>query len=475
MKMQRKKTALALVLLSTAALLLGLRQPAAIPPNIVLIMADDLGYGDLGAYGQTKINTPYLDELATSGMRFTSFYSGSTVCAPSRSALLTGQHTGHTPIRGNVELPEEGQAPLPSSAFTLAEMLQQAGYVTGAFGKWGLGGPGTEGVPNNQGFNVFFGYNCQREAHRQYPEHLWHNGRKVPLPGNFSQPTYYAPDLIHQRALEFIDNNKDRHFFLYYPSTLPHAELMIPPGERFSQYQGKFEEIPFVNKAKGANYGEADLIPAHYNSQPAPRAAYAAMVSLLDRQVGEVVAKLKALGLDKNTLIIFTSDNGPHLEGGGDPDFFDSNGPWRGFKRDLYEGGIRVPFIACWPGKIKAGSVSHHVAAGWDLMPTLAEVAGLPLPRGTDGLSFLSALLQGKQLVHQYLYWEFREGDNYRKALRHGDWKALEFREKARDYPVRELYKIKSDSTESNDLAALHPGLLDSLVSLMALASGTER
>jgi arylsulfatase A-like enzyme len=292
----------------------------------------------------------------------------------------------------------------------------------------------------------------------------------VPLPGNFSQPTYYAPDLIHQRALEFIDNNKDRPFLLYYPSTLPHAELMMPPGERFGHYQGKFEETPFVNTARGANYGEADLIPAHYNSQPAPRAAYAAMVSLLDRQVGEVMGKLKALGLDKNTLIIFTSDNGPHLEGGGDPDFFDSNGPWRGFKRDLYEGGIRVPFIACWPGKIKAGSVSHHVAAGWDLMPTLAEVAGLSLPPGIDGLSFLSALLQGQQVAHEYLYWEFREGDRIKRALRQGDWKALEFQIEDRDAPVRELYNLRADTAESNNLAVQYPSLLDSLVALMAAA-----
>jgi arylsulfatase A-like enzyme len=435
-------------------------------------MADDLGYGDLGAYGQTKISTPHLDELAANGMRFTSFYAGSTVCAPSRSALLTGQHTGHTPIKGNVELPEEGQAPLPASAFTLAEMLQQAGYVTGAFGKWGLGGPGTEGVPGKQGFDVFFGYNCQREAHRQYPEHLWDNDRKLPLPGNFSLPSRYAPDLIHQQALNFIDKNKDKPFLLFYPSTMPHAELMIPPGELFDQYKGKYEEKPFVNKASGANYGEPDLIPAHYNTQPAPRATYAAMVSLLDRQVGEVVAKLKALGLDKNTLVIFTSDNGPHREGGGDPVFFDSNGPWRGFKRDFYEGGIRVPLIACWPAKIEAGSVSHHVAAGWDLMPTLADVAGLPLPPGLDGLSFLPALLQKQQAAHGYLYWEFREGDIHQKALRKGDWKALEFYGKDRQVPIRELYNLEADSSESNNLATRHPSLLDSLVTLMAAASG---
>ncbi|MCK5693929.1 MAG: sulfatase-like hydrolase/transferase, partial [Bacteroidales bacterium] len=307
------------------------------PPNIIYILADDLGYGDLSCYGQEKFSTPHLDQLAMDGIRFTRHYSGSTVCAPSRSVLMTGLHTGHTPIRGNQEVKPEGQWPLPASAETLAERLKEVGYVTGAFGKWGLGFPGSEGDPVKQGFDRFFGYNCQRYAHRYYPEYLWENEEKVYLEGNdWSSTVSYAPDMIQQKTIDFIREHRDTSFFAFVPIVIPHAELIVPDDDIYQQYLGKFPETPYVGRP-GADYGP-DMIISMYCSQENPHATFAAMVHRIDRYVGEIVIELEELGLSENTIIMFTSDNGPHMEGGADPRFFNSNGGLRGFKRDLYEG-----------------------------------------------------------------------------------------------------------------------------------------
>lgn len=431
-------------------------------PNIVYILADDLGYGDLSSYGQTNFSTPNIDKLAKSGMKFTQHYSGTTVCAPSRSALMTGQHTGHTFIRGNKEIQPEGQHPLEAGAVTLAEVLQKAGYVTGAFGKWGLGFPGSEGDPNMQGFDEFFGYNCQRMGHNYYPYHLWHNQKKIMLPGNEGKKTEeYGPEVIQKQALKFLETNKDKPFFMYYPSIIPHAELFAPE-EHMARYRGKFNpELEYKGVDDGPNYKVGG-----YGSQPESHAAFAAMVDYLDMQVGEIVAKLKELGVYENTLIIFTSDNGPHQEGGADPDFFNSNGPLKGYKRDLYEGGIRVPMIAVWNGKIAAGTESAHVSAFWDVFPTVAEMAGITAPENIDGISFLPTLLGKEQPQHNYLYWEFHEKGG-RKALRKGDWKLVQYDVFNSEKTTTELYNLSNDIGEEKNLAAENPELVKELLELM--------
>lgn len=422
------------------------------PPNIIYILADDLGYGDLSCYGQTKFTTPNIDRLASEGILFTQHYSGNTVCAPSRSALMTGLHTGHTPIRGNKEIFPEGQHPLPDSIQTLAEALQEVGYVTGAFGKWGLGYPGSEGDPNRQGFDEFFGYNCQRYGHHYYPRHLWHNQDSIVLEANQGMDKgTYAPSLIHEQVLSFIDDHQDEPFFLYVPSVIPHAEL-VAPEEIMDQYRGKYPpETPYEGVDEGENYRTGP-----YESQQEPHAAFVAMISLLDQQVGEIITKIDSLGLSENTLIIFTSDNGPHQEGGADPDYFDSNGPLRGYKRDLYEGGIRVPMIARWKGQITPGSESSHVSAFWDVNSTVAELAGIGNPDG-DGVSFAPTLTGvGDQPEHDYLYWEFHERGG-RIAVRKGDWKAVRYNVlKEPDGPL-ELYNLAEDIGEENNIAVEHP------------------
>ncbi len=433
-------------------------------PNIVYILADDLGYGDLSCYGQTHFQTPNLDKMAAEGMLFTQHYAGCTVCAPSRSSLMTGQTTGHTPIRGNKEWKPEGQWPIPDSTFTMAEMLKQAGYTTGAFGKWGLGYVDTEGSPNRQGFDEFYGYNCQRMAHNYYPGHLWDNEEKVILDGNSGDKfETYAPELIHQRALQFIEKNKDKPFFLYYPNIIPHAELLLP-AENMEQFRGKY--LP-EKEFKGTEPGDENFRIGGYGTQTESHAAFAAMVTLLDKQVGDVLAKLEELGLDKNTIVIFSSDNGPHLEGGADPDYFDSNGPLKGYKRDLYEGGIREPMIARWPGKIEAGTKSDHISAFWDVMPTVAELAGIPVPENIDGISFLPALLQQEgQKEHDYLYWEFHETGG-RKAVRKGNWKLVQYNVKDPKLMTTELFDLSSDLGEENNLAEQHPEIVKELMEIM--------
>jgi len=434
--------------------------------NIVFILADDLGYGDLGCYGQKHFSTPNIDNLAGNGLRFTQHYSGSTVCAPSRSTIMTGQHTGHTFIRGNKEWKPEGQYPLEAEAVTIAEVLQDAGYVTGAFGKWGLGYPGSEGDPNNQGFDEFFGYNCQRLAHNYYPYHLWHNQEKVMLEENTGRQTgQYGPDVIHEQALKFLEKNKDKPFFLYYPSVIPHAELFAPE-EYMKKYRGKFEP---EKSYKGVDDGER-YRNGGYGSQPESHAAFAAMVNVLDDHVGEVVAKLKELGVYDNTVIFFSSDNGPHLEGGADPDYFDSNGILKGYKRDLYEGGIRAPMIAVWKDKIKPGRKTDHISAFWDILPTVAEIAGTETPANIDGISFLPTLLDEKgQKQHDYLYWEFHERGG-RLALRKGDWKLVKYNVFDSQETTTELYNLSEDPGEENNLAEKHPEKVENLTELMKSA-----
>ncbi|WP_423736929.1 arylsulfatase [Chitinophaga caseinilytica] len=425
-------------------------------PNIVFILADDLGYGDLGAYGQQKIKTPNIDGMARNGMRFTSFYAGTSVCAPSRSSLITGQHTGHTYVRGNKEIEPEGQEPLADTVQSMATLLQQAGYVTGAFGKWGLGMVGTTGAPDRKGFDKFYGYNCQRQSHRYYPTHLWDNDKKVVLEGNdLTKKVHYAPELIQQQALAFIDENKNKPFFLFIPVVLPHAELQGPEDEWFKMYDGKFEETPH----KGNGYGPGATI-AGYASVEKPHATYAGMVSRMDAYVGQVIAKLTELKLIDNTIIIFTSDNGAHTEGGADPAFFNSNGGLRGTKRDLYEGGIKTPFIVQWKGTVKPGSTSAHIGAFWDVMPTFVDITGAPAPRFTDGISFLPALKgKGRQPKHDYLYWEFHEGGG-RQAVRMGKWKGIKLQVKKDPNAPIALYDLEKDPAEKNDIAAQHPDIV---------------
>jgi len=421
-------------------------------PNIIYIMADDLGYGDLSCFGQKHFTTPHLDRMAAEGVKFTSYYSGSTVCAPTRCVLMTGVHTGHSHVRGNREVKPEGQAPMPADIFTLPRMLKRCGYVTGMFGKWGLGAPGSVSDPARH-FDVFYGYNCQRQAHTYYPDHLWHNDKKVPLDGKT-----YSADLISDQALKFIRDNKDRPFFCYYPTTIPHAAMHVPEDSH-APFRKKFPQ--FENKI-GRYRG-----PQVTN----PIAAFAGMVTRLDRHIGQLLALLKELGIDKNTLVSFTSDNGPHLEGGHDPRFFDSNGPLKGHKRDLYEGGIRVPFIARWPGKIKPGTTCDLPTAMWDVMPTCAQLAGIDPPAGIDGISYVPALLgqMDKQKKHQYLYWEFysRGGS---QAVRMGKWKGLRRNvSKAPDAPL-ELYDLSADIGEKTNIANKHPEIVKKLAGFMKAA-----
>ena len=438
--------------------------PEANPPNIIYILADDLGYGDLGCYGQEKFTTPNLDRLAREGMRFTRHYAGCTVCAPSRSVLMSGLHTGHTPIRGNQEVLPEGQSPLPDSVWTVAEMLQSAGYVTGAFGKWGLGYPGSEGDPLNQGFDEFFGYNCQRYAHRYYPEYLWENDHKFYLEGNdWTRTVTYAPDVIQERTLDFIRQHRDTSFFAYLPVVIPHAELIVPDDEIFRSYLGQFPEEAFHGRS-GADYGPDMKIPM-YCSQEYPHATFASMVHRIDQYVGEIMETLDELGIAENTVIMFTSDNGPHQEGGADPEFFNSSGGLRGVKRDLYEGGIRVPLIVSWRGHIEGGSTSQHISAFWDVVPTLADIAGIR-PPDCDGISFLPELTGKEQIEHDYLYWEFHEQGGKQAMLKDG-WKAIRLQVgKDPDGPM-ELYRLEDDPAETNNLAAGHPDLLASFAVAM--------
>ena len=432
-------------------------------PNIIYILADDLGYGDLSLTGQEKFSTPNIDKLAKDGMFFTQHYSGSTVCAPSRSSLMTGQHTGNTFIRGNKEIEPEGQYPIADNEITVAELLKTAGYTTGAFGKWGLGYPGSEGDPNNQGFDDFYGFNCQRIGHNYYPYHLWNNQTKEMLEGNAENKTeQYAPDLIHKKVLSFLEKNKDTSFFLYYPTIIPHAELFAPESY-MQKYRGKFtNEKPYKGIDDGKNYKNGG-----YGSQKEPHTAFAVMISLLDDYVGAVRKKVEDLGIADNTIIIFTTDNGPHKEGGADPEFFNSNAALRGFKRDLYEGGIRVPMAAYWSNTIAPNSKSNHISAFWDFLTTVCDIAQIEQPKDIDGISLLPELLGKKQKKHEFLYWEFLEQGG-KQAVRMGNWKGVRINMTDNANAPIELYNLDIDLGEQINVAKDHPKIVDQIQAIMS-------
>ncbi len=470
------------------------KEQAAPKPNIIFILADDLGYGELGCYGQELIETPNLDRLAAGGIRFTQHYAGAPVCAPSRCVLLTGLHSGHAYIRSNDEWKErgdvwnyramiadstlEGQRPLPSGTPTIGKLLQAAGYKTGMTGKWGLGAPQTASIPNRMGFDLFCGYNCQRQAHTYYPVHLYLNENRLHLdndtvapheklpvdadplnPESYSRYTLneYAPDVMFSQMISFIEANKHEPFFFYWASPIPHLPLQTPK-KRVDHYVAKFgDEKPYT--------GDRGYFPQRY-----PHAAYAAMISYLDDRIGQLIRKLKEEGLYENTLIIFSSDNGPTYSGGVDAPWFHSAAPFKseeGYtKGHVYEGGIRVPLIASWPGKIKPGTSSDLISGFQDLLPTLCEVAGAELPDTVDGISYLPELLgEADQVKHPYLYWEF-PGYNGQQAVRMDQWKAV--RKDIRDGNLAiELYNLDEDIRETENVADRHPDILQKMEEIL--------
>jgi arylsulfatase len=427
----------------------------AAPPNVVLIVADDLGSAELGCYGQKLIRTPSVDRMAAGGMRFTRFYAGNAVCAPSRCCLMTGKHAGHATIRNNREVKPEGQHPIRAEDVTVAELLKGKGYATAAMGKWGLGMFGTTGDPLAQGFDAFYGYNCQRHAHSHYPTFLYRDGQRFLLPGNDGQSgNAYTQDLFEAEALRFLEANKDKPFFLYLPFIVPHVAVQVPE-DSLAEYKGKLGDDPAYTGGRG------------YQPHPAPHAGYAAMVTRMDRSVGRILDKLKDLKLDENTLVIFTSDNGPtHNAGGADSTFFKSAGELRGLKGSLYEGGIRTPFVAYWPGKIKPGTTCDTPFYFPDVLPTLCELVGAEPPKDIDGVSILPTLLDRPgQKTHDFLYWEF-SGYGGQQAVRAGDWKAVR-QNLARGAIKTELYDLAKDPNETTDVAAHNPDVLKRLEAVL--------
>jgi arylsulfatase A len=435
-------------------------------PNIVLILADDLGYSQLGCYGEPKIRTPHLDRLAAEGTRFTQAYSGSPVCAPSRCVLLTGLHTGHSYVRDNREIQPEGQEPLPAGTATLPRLLRAEGYTTGIIGKWGLGYPGSTGEPLAQGFDFFYGYNCQRKAHNHYPPELWRNAERIRLEGNDGSPTggQYAPDLFEREALDFITANRAKPFFLFFATTIPHLALQVPE-DSLAEYAGLWPETPY-DGGKG------------YFPQARPRAAYAAMVTRFDRTVGRIMALLARLGLDEDTLVVFASDNGPTYDVGGyDMDFFAGAGPFRGHKGYVYEGGIRVPLIVRRPGKVPAGRTSPAVVAFQDVLPTLLDAAGARgrVPAALDGVSRLAAFESRPAPAGEArLYMEFPDYGGQQMA-RLGDWKAVRQDLQKRPDAPAELYDLASDPGETKDVAAENTDVAAELRRFMAGARRPSR
>lgn len=459
-------------------------------PNIIYILADDLGYGEIGTFGQNKIETPNINKLAEAGMLFTQHYTSAPVCAPARYMFLTGKHAGHAYIRGNHEWGDrgdvwnyremakdstlEGQHPVPENTKTLAQGLQQVGYITGLVGKWGLGAPHTKSIPNEMGFDFFYGYNCQRQAHTYYPLHLYKNRDRVHLANDTIAPntpfpdgadpldsksysdftlTDYAPDLMFKELTTFVDTNKENPFFLYWGTPIPHVALQAP--QRWVDYYiEKFgSEEPYLSGGKN-----------RYFSHKNPRAAYAAMISYLDENIGKLVQQLKREGIYENTLIVFTSDNGPSYAGGADPEYFDSAKPYEGrFGRGkgfVYEGGIRVPTFFTWPSKIEPNTTSDHISSHYDMLTTFFDIAGVQIPKETDGISLLPTLLkQGKQSQHEFLYWEFPEYGG-QVAIRIGDWKVIRQHLKDNEQPTLELYNLIEDPVETSNVADLHPDIL---------------
>lgn len=422
------------------------------PPNIIFILADDLGYGDLSCYGQEKFSTPNIDRLAAEGIRFTNHYSGSTVSAPSRSSLMTGLHTGNTPVRGNKEFRPEGQQPLPQTTRTIAHVLKDAGYTNGIVGKWGLGYPGSGSEPLDMGFDYFFGNNCQRHAHHHFVDYLWENRQRV----SYEEPIY-SHDAVTDKGMQFIRDHKDKPFFLYMAYAIPHAEMVLP----------KEYLEPFIGR-----YPEPNPWPAghSYGEQPYPRAALAAMITHLDSDVGRIMDLLAQLGIDDNTLVIFTSDNGPAVEGGNDPAFFNSSGGMRGTKRDLYEGGIRVPFVARFRGVIPKGLETGHISAFWDIFPTFSELAGAAADVETDGISLVPVFMgqADKQSKHEYLYWEFHEL-GARQAVRMEQWKGVRYNLADGNRDV-ELYNLDNDPGETTNIASDYPDVVARISEIMRSA-----
>ena len=471
------------ILILAALLFQPVHARTAERPNIVLIMADDLGYSELGSYGQKLIQTPHLDQLARQGMKFTHNYAGNAVCAPSRCVLMTGKHPGHAWVRNNSEVKPEGQRPIPESEVTIAEILQSAGYVTGAFGKWGLGNPGSVGDPNNQGFDRFFGYNCQRHAHSYYPSYLWSDDKRIELNNNPAVPGHasladgadpadpasydifkgqdYAPDRINEQALAFIRENKERPFFLYYPTVIPHVALHVPDEELGPYLAKKWEDPPFT---RSGGYG--------YTPHFTPRAAYASMITRMDRYVGRILNLLKELELEENTIVVFTSDNGTtHLKQEVDYDFFESVKPLRGLKGSLYEGGIRVPLIVRWPGKVEAGSTNSFMTGLEDWLPTLLAMTGLEekTPDNIDGISIAATLSSHRQARRPFLYREF-SGYGGQQAVWMGKWKGIRqnmLRKNNADPLKIELYNLATDIGESKNVAAENPKLVARMRQLM--------
>ena len=474
-----KRKILAMPLMATAAAMWAAQ---ADRPNVIYIMCDDMGYGDLGCYGQPYISTPNIDSLASRGMRFTQAYAGSPVSAPSRASLMTGQHSGHGEVRGNKEYwpgtpmvkygdnedySVVGQHPYSPDREILPEVMKRHGYRTGMFGKWAGGYEGSESTPDKRGIDDFYGYICQFQAHLYYPNFLnryypeegdtatvrvvMEENIKYPMFGDdYQKRTQYSADMIHQEAMKWLDKQDgETPFFGVMTYTLPHAELVQPADSLLEGYKRKF----FQDKTWGGQEG------SRYNPTIHTHAQFAAMISRLDVYVGEIVAKLEEKGLSDNTIVVFTSDNGPHEEGGADPEFFGRDGKLRGIKRSCHEGGIRVPFIVSWPGHIEAGSESDHQLAFYDVMPTLKEIVGEKSPEGEDGISFLPELLGAEQPRHEFLYWEFNETDQI--GLRQGDWKLVVKK------GVPELYNLAEDIHEDNNVAADHPELVSAMIEII--------
>ena len=442
------------ILVASSTVLLVCSPSSNRPPNIIYIMCDDLGYGDLGCYGQEIIRTPNIDQLAAEGVRFTDFYSGHTVCRPSRLVLWTGKHTGHTAIASNAKYVFQNED------ITVAELLRDAGYVTGGVGKWAMADAEGNGHPNDHGFDFWMGYLDQSEAHNYYPLYLWRNREKVELLGNVlfdkdeknrgrvaKERVTYSHDIMTNEALDFIRQNANFPFLLHVHWTIPHA------NNEGGRVTGDGSEVP--------DYG-----PYADETWPAPEKGFAAMVSRMDGDVGRLLALLKELAIDDKTIIFFTSDNGPHQEGGHQHEFFNSNGPLRGYKRDLYEGGIRVPMIVRWPGRAEPGSISDNPLAFWDYLPTACELAGIESPQNIDGLSFLPSILGQEQPQHEFLYWKFDGNSHDKEAVRSGHWKAVRPNTDA----TTELYDLSNDIGEQNDIAAQHPEILQRLQKYMSEA-----
>jgi len=438
------------IFIAFMAIILGHFGFAQNKPNIIFILADDLGYGDVGFNGQDKIKTPVLDRMATQGIIFTNHYAGSTVCGPSRTSLMTGLHSGHSPIRENPRWTKSGlPASLDPNQVTVAGELKRAGYATGVVGKWGLAENLDVGLPNKQGFDYFYGFNTHGAAHHYYPEKLWENDQLIELEGNVMMDKIgrYTQDLFTDKALNFIDQNQKGPFFLYLAYTIPHYELTIPEEEKVDYYK---EDWPLREMKMG-----------HYRNDKNGHVTYASMVTRMDKDIGIVFEKLKELGIENNTLVIFTSDNGHEYDNLKD-EFFNSNGDFRGKKRDLYEGGVHVPFVAVWPEMIKPGTRSSHVSAFWDFLPTVCDIANIKLSADVDGLSYLPSLIADKQEKHDYLYWEFNERRGPLQALLKDDWKLVRFVGRH-----TELYNINDDPGEKHNVHDENPEMAKHLEKLM--------